>query len=490
MIGPCGGGAPLTLRNRAGGSSASVLTRRRRGRRSWRAGCAAVLSALAALGGYAPGAWGEEVCGGVTADDSGTPGFLFHAVYGYAISIYEFLDEPGACLVCQLLGNVVVLFEEIGVIAFEALAPAVTNLMLAGAAMYVAFLAGRRIFGMSGDDAGRGWSEQIVSGVRFLIASVVLTTASYGADAGTMFRGLYDGMIGPVVNLSVLAGTELLVAVGSSGGAFGSVMLRELDAETEAMIAGLPDGDPAKESTLVAGVMRLAAGLHMVGRLGLAQGVGFIGDAAQTGSSVDATAWVGGAIGVLILMSFVVFVALVGLRLVDPLLRAAVVLALSPLLIAAWCFPVFRQAAVTGARTLAYCCLYFVVAGVVYLVAFELIMAVQRPVDAGSFDAVARSLLCAGERLTEHDGQFRVDVPLAVLTLVSVMLAHSLIGVVGQIAGMLTDYRSDEGIAGAAEGEARGIGTKSMMVAGYAAATVASSMGRGAFGWLKNFFKG
>jgi len=401
-------------------------------------------------------------------------GYLFDSIYGYALNLYRFLDDPGACLVCRVLGNVVVLFEQVGEIAFEVLAPAVTNLLAGGAAMLVAFQAARRVFAWG--DSAAGWLEQVVSGVRIVLASIVLATVSYGAEAGAVFRVLYDAVLGPAVQVAVLAGSELLVQIGRSGSAFESSMLSELDEEAEAIIAALPEGDPAKESALVAGVMKLAAGLHMVGRLGLAQGVGFIGDAAQTGSSFAGTAWIGAGIGILILLWFVVFVVLVGMRLVDPLLRASVVLALAPVLVAAWCFPLFRHMAVTGLRTLGYCCVYFLVAGVVYLVAFELVIASQNVVEARSFDAIAERLLCAGERLVEHDGEWRVDVSLAVLTLVAVMLANSLIGVVGQIAGMLTDYRSDEGIAAAAEGEARGVGTKAMMVAGYALATVGSHL--------------
>lgn len=420
-------------------------------------------------------------CGPETVGSGEGASVMLGAVYAGARHLYEFLGAPGACFVCDILVHVVALIEDVGGGAFALLSAPMLGLLVAGGAILLALRAARQTLGLNAGQARAGWQDQAGIATRIVIAGLLLGGTTLGAGAEAVYDTLYEAFIGPAISVSVTAGTALFGAIGASGGGGPSILFTEAEAQTSAYLDDARSrlGADVVDDGVVRAMLRLALALHLLARLGLAHSIGFIADGAQVGSMFNVNAWIGGGIGVLLLTMFVVFIVTVGIRLLDPLLRLALVLALAPVLVVAWVMPPFRQAAVTGLRIFAYACVYCLVAGVVFLVGFELVMlshGLETP--AASYEAHAASLLCSGDTLRPvgDTGEFRVDVGMALKTLVALIIAQGLISQVGVLAGMLTDYRPDGGIAQAAEGQVRGMTSKGLFLMGYAAL----SLGKGA----------
>ena len=435
---------------------------------------------VAADSGFSP-AWAQDP----EPEESEDLINLLGNVSDAARSVYTNLARPEACFVCGILVNLVRIFALLGSAAFEILALPCLLLMVAAFAVFLVVKIAPGVVGMSVNQVRPIWRELIGGCTRFLIAIILLSgmaVSSGGSRGGpSVFDEMYHGLLAPLLGGSAALGLTLLDAV--QGGGYASVIMEKAQEEANQFLdtshLGMRKMRKSEEA-LMKGVVYLALGLHLVGRLGIAQAVGFISDAATVGGT-SMMAWVGALIGLVMIALFAYFLIVVGVRLLDPLIRITIVFALLPLLIVAWVFGPFRSMAERGMRTFGYCCLYLVIAGVVYSVAFELVVGTQSRMMAltksntaapnpVSYDQIAAALLDSGGILTvgAAPNNLSINIALALATLVVVFLAQSVIGMVSSMASMLTDYQVSESMAEQVEGDMRGAATKSLAFGAFA----------------------
>ena len=217
-----------------------------------------------------------------------------------ARSLFKYLSRPQACVVCEILYGIMDFLKPLGNAAFTLLVDPVLMLLGVGFAVALAFGAGRIL--LAGTEAGslEPWRHLAISKVRFVVALVLLggvgtLDGSGGASAApcegaevvagdeqarAVFSELYDCVLSPAMGTSVGLGMVLLDAVSlqSRVGASETSLLTHASSEAEQfleMARGVGSGEPP---VVMKGVMTLAAGLNQVGRLGMAQGLGYISD--------------------------------------------------------------------------------------------------------------------------------------------------------------------------------------------------------------------
>ena len=459
----------------------------------------------------------------VPAEDGGWAVTIIDFFHEPAVSLYNALGSTTACIVCQLLTTILSAVEPIGSSSYRLLVVPSAIFLGVGLAIVLTLGAGRIL--LSPVQSQRPWTDLAASTVRFLIALVLLGSAASisggsvstapgvpGASAGDPFTVIYGRIVDPLLGTSVALGMVLLdsVTVGSIAGApvaatgDGPLMAH---ARRE---ADLQNGGP---STGLKGLMVYAAGLHLIGRLGMAQGIGFLSDARLVPEG--GSRWIAFIAGVLLVLLFAVFLVVSGLRLIDPLIRVLLVISLAPLLIVAWVFGPTRQAARVGLRVFAYAFFFFVIAGLVYGIAFTLLTQSSRavygvsddtlligcaspPVEppAGpqvcfckatllvTFDGLARCMLFNGGSLTripDSAGVVRpsIDMTRVVISVIALLLSQSLIALVSSLAGTFSDYSASDNIAQGAESQMRGLATSAVHTSVYAGVTVAKTLAGG-----------
>ena len=480
---------------------------------------------------------------------------ILDALLAPAQSLYYSLSDPTACIVCDVLSTVLGVIRPIGAVGFDLLL--IPSLVFLGLGLMFTVVTGAGKILLSPVQSSRPWSDLAVSGIRFVVALLLLggasalspssfstgSTSSSGVSSQcNSFDVLYGRLVEPLMGTGIALGMVLLdhVTVGSFTGSAGLSSAGE-----GPFLAGARDharrvvarGNRstfsgrcvvAPSSSTLGGpllgfdnLLVYASSLQLLGSLGMAQGIGFLRDAqvvAEGGSR-----WIAFIAGVLILLLFAVFIIVAGIRLLDPLLRVTIVVAISPLLIVAWVFGPTRNAARVGLRVFAYAFFFFVVAGAIYGIAFTLILTsarsaneispallgkcvghnayvnLPRPPDPEvrhlgycychpdafeTYDGLANCVLHNGGSLvlppdagTDSTRAF-VDITKVLITLISLLLAQSLIALVTSIAGSLSDYTASDNIAQGAESQMRGLATSAVHTSAYAGASVIRTVGR------------
>ena len=473
-----------------------------------------------------------------------------------AHALYVKLADPQSCIVCLLLLTVLDIVRPIGAIAFDLLL--IPTLVLLSLGFMFALLVGAGKVLLSPVQSARPWTDLAASSVRFVIAIVllggaaVLTTASLSGTSSTSstcnsFDVFFARLIEPFMGTSISLGMVMLDHVTQH--AFGATTaprspflieatdmatkyraLRPKPSTTRCRPAAPP---PTAGLAGFDNLLVYASGLQLLGSLGMAQGIGFLRDAQVV--SEGGARWIAFIAGVLLLLLFAVFIVVAGIRLLDPLLRVLLIVALSPLLVAAWVFGPTRSAARVGLRAFAYAFFFFVVAGVIYGIAFSLLLASAAasgrvhediirckcstgsnvyaklpafpkydsnrphycycaPEAFHSFHGLRRCVLFSGGSLVvghpddvcNDDDPARpyIDLTQILITIISLLLAQSLIALVTSIAGSLSDYSAGDNIAQGAESQMRGLATSAVHTSAYAGATVLRTMGKKAASFL------
>ena len=463
-----------------------------------------------------------------------------------ATALHTSLAQPDACIVCSLLLTLLDIVRPVGAVAFDLLL--VPTLVLLGVGFMFSILIGAGKILLSPVQSSRPWSDLAVSGLRFVIAILLLGGAATLTPASlsgatppssncNSFDVLYGRLVEPFLGTSISLGMVLLdrVTLGSftsavpgSSGASPFLSQARKHAElyrgsaptpaTSARCAVAP-ASGAAASPALDNLLVYASGLQLLGSLGMAQGIGFLRDAQVV--SKGGARWIAFIAGVLVLLLFAVFIVVAGVRLLDPLLRVLLVLALSPLLIAAWVFAPTRSAARVGLRAFAYAFFFFVVAGAIYGVAFSLILAsasttnqldqcraeklcggaVRKLVYAPGVEVPREYCFCHPQAFETYEGLVQcvlhqggsvvlpelsypacvepsdpsrtlIDLSKVLVTLISLLLAQSLIALVTSISGSLSDYSAGDNIAQGAESQMRGLATSAVHTSAYAGAAV------------------
>ena len=475
-----------------------------------------------------------------------------------AHALYLSLAQPESCVVCLLLLTVLDIVRPIGAIAFDLLL--VPTLVLLSLGFMFALLVGAGKILLSPVQSARPWTDLAVSSVRFVIAIMVLGGAALltastlsGTSAASSrcnsFDVFFARLIEPFMGTSVSLGMVMLdhvtlQAFRSDTSTAHSPFLAEARYMAERYRANHPrpsttrcrPGAPPSSTTLAGfdNLLVYASGLQLLGSLGMAQGIGFLRDAQVV--SEGGGRWIAFIAGILLLLLFAVFIIVAGIRLLDPLLRVLLIVALSPLLVAAWVFAPTRSAARVGLRAFAYAFFFFIVAGVIYGIAFSLILASAAtssgvhediiackckganaydqlpdfpkydskrlhycycaPEAFKSFHDLRRCVLFSGGSLVVgHPADVcgsptvarqHIDMTKILITIISLLLAQSLIALVTSIAGSLSDYSAGDNIAQGAESQMRGLATSAVHTSAYAGATVLRTMASKARSFLSS----
>ena len=459
----------------------------------------------------------------IPADDGDWVVSVIDFFHDPAVSLYDALGSKHACIVCQLLTTILSAVEPIGSSSYRLLVVPSAIFLGVGLAIVLTLGAGRIL--LSPVQSQRPWTDLAASTVRFLIALVLLGSAASisggsvstapgvpGASAADPFKVIYRRIVDPLLGTSVALGMVLLdsVTVGSIVGAPTSATGEGPLLAHARRDADRQNGGP---STGLNGLMVYAAGLHLIGRLGMAQGIGFLSDAQHVPEG--GSRWIAFIAGVLLVLLFAVFLVVSGLRLIDPLIRVLLVVSLAPLLIVAWVFGPTRQAARVGLRVFAYAFFFFVIAGLVYGIAFTLLTQSSRsvfgvtdfdvlkgcasppvPPPKGpevcfckktllvSFEGLSRCMLFNGGSLTHIPDsagveQPTIDMTRVVVSVIALLLSQSLIALVSSLAGTFSDYSASDNIAQGAESQMRGLATSAVHTSVYAGVAVAKSVGGG-----------
>ena len=384
---------------------------------------------------------------------------------------WRVLEKPENCFSCVVLLFVVGSVHAVGEAGFGVLAGVVAVIGVPVFLIWLSVKLGRHLLApvpaQGGVEGGGAWPEILAGLSRFLVAATLVGASAAGSDRDRIYQWMVSRVVTPAVSVGMGVGGEVAAGVLAEGGpersAFGYAAQRWQELYRSAR-ARLPDGvraavgpdGPASE--MGAEVMKLASALHLVGSLGMARGVGYMVDAGQGSSRSHALVAV--FAGALMLLMFGIFMVFLAVRLVDPLLRLAVVLAVSPLLVLAWVFPATQVAAWTGLRTLVHAIAFFVVAGVLYGVALQMVvLSIVGPEGFGP-GGLERFLqdLHTGRDSVGPFGQVNVVRP--AVTLVMAMVALGLAGQVSQIASMFAGLQPQGGVAESVErsGQSFGMG--------------------------------
>ena len=404
--------------------------------------------------------------------------FVARQVASVAKTLWLELSDPSRCFSCVVLLFVVGSVHAVGSAGFDALSGVAVVL---GPVLWLLWLSvklGRHLLGVTPDKGRSAWAEIGPGAARLAVASVLLMMSAGGG------RGVYDWMVGNIVGpglqvaMEVGAGVSrgVLAAAGSAGDVMDYARSRVTEMQS-ASVARLPGtvrdavSGGGEAEGIADGVMSLAAALHTTGSMGLARAVGYLADAGQGCNTLGAV--VSFLVGALLFLIFGMFLVVMGVRLIDPLLRLAVVLAVSPLLVVAWLFPATQQAAWVGLRTVLYALAFFLLAGIVYAMALQMVMIsivgpgdLAQGVEAFLADlTVGRDAVAAGCNL---------DIVKPVVTALMALVAMALAGQVSQIAGMFSSLNAQGGVSEAVEQRTMGFG---MSAGGLAVQTAAMSAG-------------
>lgn len=402
------------------------------------------------------------------------------------------LSEPGRCFSCVVLLFVVGSVHAVGAAGFDALSAVAVAL---GPVLWLLWLSvklGRHLVGVVPEKGKSAWAEIGPGAARMAVAAVLLMMSAGGG------RGVYDWMVenlvGPGLQVAMEAGAgvsrSVLAAAGNSGDvvAYAQGRVREMQSASVARLPGMVrDAVSAggEAAGIADGVMSLAAALHTTGSMGLARAVGYLADAGQGCNTLGAVVSFLG--GLLLFLIFGMFLVVMGVRLIDPLLRLAVVLAVSPLLVVAWLFPATQSAAWVGLRTLLYAMAFFLLAGIVYAMALQMVMiSIVGPGDLSQGVEAFLADLTVGRDAVQQNCD--LDMVKPVVTALMAMVAMALAGQVSQIAGMFSSLNAQGGVAEAVEQRSMGFGMGAGAMAWQTAAMSAGFFGRmvgGGFGRLR-----
>ena len=418
----------------------------------------------------------EQIVGKLPVPDSGeAPADLgmFGFIHDWLNDFYEVISQPERCFTCQVVYSMIGVLFEIGSLAFSVLLEPVLLVLGVGFTLWIVYQAIRVMLPGSSEEGPRDWRPIVLGGSRYVVALVLLGAVTFAGNGARVYEQLLGGVMTPVLSTSVGVGVALMREVSRKIGPSGDASrLLFVQAETDAMVflaeglAGKPDPHPV-HLPLYKGVMTLTAGVYLVGKVGFLRALGYIADTVAATNTLEKL--LGFVIGVLLVFQFMMFLVTTGLRLLDPILRLTLVFAVSPLLIAAWVFPVFRQASVTGLRTVLFSVFYFVIAGVVFAIALQLIFEGLTLGAVHSYDELVANIRNSSDSL-EPDGS--VNLFKALVTFVVVMVAQALISRIGVIAGQLADYQADAGVATEVETQVRGLAMRGTMISFYTATTV------------------
>ena len=412
---------------------------------------------------------------------------------GFSTAILNQLSAPESCMSCQLIAWIVRVIRAIGQAAFDVLVGTVLALSGALFVLWLAWTLGRQLVGLTAGSGRSGWRSVSDTGLRFLLILVVFGAFSApGTGSGVVYEWIFSNLLSPVMELAAVTGTELLPISAQAGGsariASFSDKLDQATAANVAYVGGSGVGASAGSGdggALLDALVKLATGLHLIGQVGVARSIAYI---TEQDSYAQIGAWASVAVGVVLLVFFLSFVVVAGLRLVDPVLRLAVALALSPLLFAAYVFPAFRGTAATGARLVAYAALYLVVAGAVYGVVFAMLVesmaascgegapqAFEALMVSVSGDGSATLPKCPVTAVVAGDAARHPDIASALILLVGLFLGQALIASVGTMAGSIASYSAQDNIASGAESQIRGLATTSAVTVAYTGVSAAMS---------------
>ena len=403
------------------------------------------------------------------AESSWVVGWLGRRVASIGRAVWEQLSDPEGCFSCVVLLFVIGSLHAVGEAGFGALSDVA---IVVGPVIFLLWLAvklGRHLTGVTPDRGFSAWQEIGPGAARFAVAAVLLMMASEGGS------GVYSWMVENVVGPGLVSGMEIGAGV-SRGVLAGSGGVGEIDAYVEERWEAMRDSSlrrlPASVAAAVGpggvaegmadGAMRLVSALHLVGSMGLSRAVGYLADAGQASNKIGGM--VALLVGGLLMMLFGVFLVMLGVQLVDPFLRVAVALAASPLLVVAWVFPASQAAAWVGLRTLLYAIAFFVVAGIVYGMAMQIVL--LSIVGAGDFsegiEAFLRNLNMGLDAIEQQSAGGDLDVVKPVVTALMTMVAMGLARQAGQIAGMFASFGAQGGVAEAVEQRTMGFGGQAM----------------------------
>lgn len=437
-------------------------------------------------------------------------------MFEIGVELLEGLRSPQACVVCWLLSWMVSLIFSFGGRCVELLAGPALILGAAGFVVWLCWTVGRQFLGLSAASGRARWVEIGMGGIRFLVVLLLLGTlnaAGEGPQARSIYEELFAVVVAPLLTVSLGVGMVVLEVPAEAVGGAGPVsrvyqtFSAALDADSARNVgyaatlpgvslgaAGAPSAVSGARERLIGGVVRLTTGLQMCASAGIARGILYM---SNTASWSGVEKWVSIGLGAALVVFFLVFFVSAGVRLADPLVRLAVVVALFPLLAVTALFGSTRSIAYMALRTFGFCVVYFMVAGLMYglvlavmVQSFASVALVAGDASAagGDFERLATLLATAGAggisnvqvmRLGSGPdaGGFGVpDVLGALMLLFSLFLAHSLVAKVGSIAGALVGYSGGGGIGESTEGQMRSL----VFGAGAAGAYTAASAAGGA----------
>ena len=361
-------------------------------------------------------------------------------------------EDEDACFVCRLLWMFVRTVYGVGQAGFGLLAGPMLGLLGIAFAGWLVIQAARMALAVRREEATGGWPAMARGGVRYVIGLVLLGGLSGAGSPTAVFDGVVQSLVGPVLGMSVAGGAAMIGEVGGSGvleeaRRRGGAIVAELEAE-------LPVDGPLRP--LATGMMDLAMACHMVGGVGLAKAASFFGS--EIGFADVMTALLAAVLGLLLGFMFVMFLITSGLRLLDPVVRVVIVLALSPVLVAAWVFPSTRNAAVVGLRVLAHAAVFFLACGVLFGLALELVLQAVGQTSGLSYAEIVEGVRAGRIGATTLNNE--LDFFGVVVVFITLLLAEAVMRLPGEVAGQLTDYRIQEGVGEQVEGNVRNMGER------------------------------
>ena len=301
------------------------------------------------------------------------------------------LVRPEACFMCTLVLGVVRFIHIAGSAAFSVITAPVLIVMVAAFLLNQTFTISRHFL-----SAGRiPWATTIAPFIWFTVALLLMGALHQGAATG-IFADLFHGLLAPFLTLSLSAGQIVLdsmalsfvTAQDPSSTFSGFTVSRDILADDHMRLSQSNFGavDPSSSQyEMLSGLTRALMSIHMICILGMSRGLLYLTN--LTGL-VSLTGWLSVVIGVVLFVAFLVFFLVAQARVIDPLVRLAVVLSFSPLILATLPFPGLRATTLRPVlRALGYCGAYFLLLGIIYgLVVYFMLQSFTYSVDLPQID--------------------------------------------------------------------------------------------------------
>ena len=312
--------------------------------------------------------------------------------YDWGSGLMLQLVRPEACFMCTLVTGVVRFIHIAGGAAFSVITAPVLIVMVAAFLLYQTITISRHFV-----SSGRiPWATTIAPFIWFTVAVLLMGAIHHGAASG-IFADLFHGLLAPFLTLSLSAGQIVLDSMALSFSAahdpsstFSAFTLaRDILADDHMRLSQDSFGSVPPNSSqydMLSGLTRALMSIHMICILGMSRGLLYLTNLTGLASLMG---WLSIAVGALLFTAFLVFFLIAQARVIDPLVRLAVVLSFAPIIIATLPFPGLRATTLRPVlRAVGYCGAYFLLLGIIYaLVIYFMLQSFTYSVDLPQINA-------------------------------------------------------------------------------------------------------